>query len=108
MKKSLFIILPLVLVGTVTALTWVDAADKPAGDLGPEAPGLVAHSIERAKFAAMPPSAEQIEAGKRGWETVYEVLVSPRCMNCHPVGDHPLQGDQSLPHAQNIDRKSVV
>jgi hypothetical protein len=24
---------------------------------------------------------------------VYKVLTSPRCMNCHPAGDVPLQGD---------------
>jgi hypothetical protein len=36
------------------------------------------------------------------WETVYEVLQHPRCLNCHPVGDVPLQGDESLPHAQNV------
>jgi hypothetical protein len=29
---------------------------------------------------------------------VYKVLMSPRCMNCHPVGDVPLQGDDSHLH----------
>ena len=29
---------------------------------------------------------------------VYEVLMSPRCMNCHPSGDVPLQGDDSHLH----------
>lgn len=36
------------------------------------------------------------------WNTVYTVLQHPRCLNCHPVGDVPLQGDESLPHAQNV------
>ena len=29
---------------------------------------------------------------------VYKVLMSPRCMNCHPSGDVPLQGDDSHVH----------
>jgi hypothetical protein len=29
---------------------------------------------------------------------VYKVLVSPRCVNCHPAGDVPLQGDESKFH----------
>ena len=29
---------------------------------------------------------------------VYKVLLSPRCMNCHPSGDVPLQGDDSQLH----------
>ena len=28
----------------------------------------------------------------------YKVLMSPRCMNCHPSGDVPLQGDDSQLH----------
>lgn len=30
---------------------------------------------------------------------VYKVLMSPRCMNCHPAGDVPLQGDDSHIHS---------
>jgi hypothetical protein len=30
---------------------------------------------------------------------VYRVLMSPRCMNCHPSGDIPLQGDDSHLHS---------
>jgi hypothetical protein len=29
---------------------------------------------------------------------VYKVLMSPRCVNCHPSGDIPLQGDNSQVH----------
>jgi len=34
---------------------------------------------------------------------VYKVLMSPRCMNCHPSGDVPLQGDDS--HLHNMSPK---
>jgi hypothetical protein len=38
------------------------------------------------------------------WNTVYEVLQHPRCLNCHPVGDAPLTGERSEPHPQNVQR----
>jgi len=42
---------------------------------------------------------------------VYKVLTSPRCMNCHPAGDVPLQGEDSHLHAmfpqRGIDGKGV-
>src|SRR5947208_2831620 len=34
----------------------------------------------------------------------YKVFMHPRCMNCHPVGDAPLQGDDSHIHVQNVKR----
>ncbi len=41
---------------------------------------------------------------KTAFAEVYKVLMSPRCMNCHPSGDVPLQGDNSLLHTQNVKR----
>ncbi|MEP7233336.1 MAG: hypothetical protein ABI691_23960 [Ginsengibacter sp.] len=35
---------------------------------------------------------------------VYKVLMSPRCMNCHPNGDRPLQGDDNHIHTMNVQR----
>jgi mono/diheme cytochrome c family protein len=35
---------------------------------------------------------------------VYKVLMHPRCMNCHPAGDVPLQGDDSHLHPQQVQR----
>jgi len=43
-------------------------------------------------------------ASIEGFKKVYKVLMSPRCMNCHPIGDAPLQGDLSLPHTMNVQR----
>jgi mono/diheme cytochrome c family protein len=34
----------------------------------------------------------------------YQVFMHPRCMNCHPRGDAPLQGDDSHVHMQNVQR----
>lgn len=35
---------------------------------------------------------------------VYKVLMHPRCMNCHPKGDVPLQGDDSHLHTMAPQR----
>lgn len=37
-------------------------------------------------------------ASVKAFNEVYKVLMSPRCMNCHPSGDIPLQGDDSHLH----------
>ena len=37
-------------------------------------------------------------ASVAAFKEVYKVLMSPRCMNCHPSGDVPLQGDDSHLH----------
>lgn len=34
----------------------------------------------------------------------YSVFSHPRCMNCHPAGNAPLQGDDSHPHAFRVQR----
>src|SRR6185295_16423825 len=43
-------------------------------------------------------AAKDSIASVRAFEDVYKVLMSPRCMNCHPAGDIPLQGDDSHLH----------
>lgn len=43
-------------------------------------------------------------ASVKAFADVYSVLMSPRCMNCHPAGDVPLQGDDSHPHTMSPKR----
>jgi|SRR5664279_448996 len=43
-------------------------------------------------------------ASVKAFMKVYSVLMSPRCMNCHPAGDAPLQGDDSHIHTMNVVR----
>jgi hypothetical protein len=43
-------------------------------------------------------------ASRAAFLQVYRVLTSPRCQNCHPAGDAPLQGDDSHTHLQNVVR----
>lgn len=41
---------------------------------------------------------------KEAFGKVYSVLMHPRCMNCHPAGDIPLQGDDSHLHGMSPRR----
>jgi hypothetical protein len=46
---------------------------------------------------------DSVESAK-AFLKVYKVLMSPRCMNCHPAGDAPLQGDDNHIHTMNVVR----
>src|SRR5437868_12222576 len=43
-------------------------------------------------------------ASRAAFLEVYKVLMHPRCMNCHPNGDQPLQGNDSHVHTMNVKR----
>jgi hypothetical protein len=50
---------------------------------------------------------DAVAAGKRAFVQVARVLQSPRCQNCHPKGDRPLQTDAGRPHRMNVSRASL-
>jgi len=75
-------------IGIITAL--VLAAPVAGQDLrGPEA----FTSIE-----------EKTERSKALFEEMAKVITHPRCMNCHPVGNLPSQGDEMRPHNPPVVR----
>src|SRR5882762_396249 len=45
--------------------------------------------------AAPPSPRPDANASREAFLQVYKVFISPRCQNCHPAGDSPLQGDDS-------------
>ncbi|MFI5162964.1 MAG: hypothetical protein ACHQHN_16905 [Sphingobacteriales bacterium] len=68
--------------------------------------GLITLSFRSApaktsNYATMPKDSA---GSAKAFMSVYKVLMSPRCMNCHPSGDAPLQGDDNHIHAMNIKR----
>ncbi len=66
---------------------------------------LSAVTFIRATSAAAPANAKPDAAASReAFLQVYKVFTSPRCQNCHPSGDAPLQGDDSHVHLQNVKR----
>lgn len=58
------------------------------------------NSINPGKINREKDSIESVQA----FQKVYTVLMNPRCMNCHPAGDRPLQGDDSHIHIMNVQR----
>ena len=66
--------------------------------------GVVAATILAAVSLPAPPARQHAEASRAAFLQVYRVLTSPRCQNCHPAGDAPLQGDDSHVHLQNVKR----
>jgi hypothetical protein len=76
------------------------------------APGaLTAVPLAAALLALLagPGRAGDTSAGEQAFADVARVLLSPRCRNCHPAGDAPLQGDEHpAAHAMNVSRKSVA
>jgi hypothetical protein len=50
------------------------------------------------------PGKQNVDVSSAAFLQVYRVLTSPRCQNCHPAGDAPLQGDDSHEHLQNVKR----
>jgi len=67
------------------------------------AAALAAILITTAHAAPRAPKPDAA-ASSQGFLQVYRVLTSPRCQNCHPAGDSPLQGDDSHVHLQNVKR----
>lgn len=54
--------------------------------------------------AATLDAATAQEQEQQAFLEAYKVFMHPRCMNCHPIQDAPLQGDDSRPHAMNVKR----
>ncbi len=48
--------------------------------------------------------ADPAARSKAMFSEIAKVLTSPRCMNCHPAGDHPLQGSDHHVHRPEVKR----
>ncbi|MCO4768998.1 MAG: hypothetical protein KDA24_03145 [Deltaproteobacteria bacterium] len=55
-----------------------------------------------------PPPKGSRDSGLKAFADIYAVSTHPRCMNCHPDGDAPLQTDDSIPHVLGITRFSPM
>ncbi|MEL6346551.1 MAG: c-type cytochrome, partial [Myxococcota bacterium] len=55
-----------------------------------------------------PPVTRTEKEGLDAWDDIYRVATHPRCMNCHPDGDAPMQGDDSHVHIYGITRFSPL
>ncbi len=57
--------------------------------------------VEKNNYPTLPKDSV---GSTKAFMSVYKVLMSPRCMNCHPSGDAPLQGNDSHIHTMNVKR----
>jgi hypothetical protein len=77
----------LLLLSTASA-----SADQPASRQPLKSPS---------EFASIDNKGERSQAIFR---EIGKILTHPRCMNCHPAGDHPLQGDDQHDHMPPVWR----
>ncbi len=56
-----------------------------------------------ASSAATGPAPDAAKA-KVAFSDAAKVFFSARCLNCHPTGDTPTQGDQMIPHTMEVKR----
>ena len=72
------------------------------------ATGLLAFGLKNTalggKYVKVPEIKKDSVTSVKAFEKVYSVLMSPRCVNCHPIGDIPLQGDDSHLHQMSPKR----
>jgi cytochrome c5 len=67
-------------------------------------PPVSARAFASNTAAPTAPVASTDAAAQAAFNRAWTVFNSPRCRNCHPAGDAPLQGDDSHVHIQNVKR----
>jgi mono/diheme cytochrome c family protein len=102
MKKIIYVVLALGFVTAVSAP--LNNSDK---IIGPTIQAMAANkNIINPIVDQEKTQADKIreKESAEAFKEAYKVLMHPRCMNCHPSGDAPLQGDDSHIHTQNVTR----
>lgn len=68
--------------------------------------GTMAVALGALLFATQGASVASADAevARQAFLQAAPVFFHPRCMNCHPREDRPLQGEESRPHAQRVKR----
>lgn len=84
---------------STTILAVVLAASPVAGEPATQQPLKSA-----ADFASITNPAERSQAI---FTEIGRLLTHPRCMNCHPAGDHPLQGEDKHEHMPPVWRSET-
>jgi hypothetical protein len=56
------------------------------------------------RAASQPGTRASPQDGLAAFERIATVLQSPRCLNCHPRSDRPMQGDERRVHQVNVQR----
>ncbi len=65
---------------------------------------ILAKSGEKMNTPSNPVEEAKMSDPEKAYYTMMEVLTHQRCINCHPAGDRPLQGEDSHIHNFNVKR----
>jgi hypothetical protein len=68
------------------------------------APAAMAQSVPLKSPGDFATIADQAERSRALFAEAGKVIQSPRCQNCHPVGERPTQGDDMHPHLPLVVR----
>jgi cytochrome c5 len=102
-SKVRMILLAVAGCGIVAFLGW-----QPRGLLvlanAPAAMGSEKYASASAAHSGAEDDSARSAKSAAAFVQVWRVFTSPRCQNCHPAGDAPLQGDDSHVHAQDVKR----
>lgn len=94
--------LSLLIIVAAGIVAIVAACSSTKSSTSQEAPLEPANGLQTsAAFADIEPEDER---SKAVFNEMAKVLTHPRCMNCHPTGDTPMQGDEMLPHQPLVVR----
>lgn len=89
----------------------VSAGTTVSRSSGESVTSAVSQTPLHANAAKPAKTAQDSIESARAFGNVYKVLMSPRCLNCHPAGNVPLQGDDSHLHTmlpqRGVDGKGV-
>lgn len=85
----------------VMSFAWVAAKAQQAA---PPASARALASTNAVPAAPVNAVASNDAAAQAAFNRAWTVFNSPRCRNCHPAGDAPLQGDDSHVHIQDVKR----
>ena len=81
---------------------WTLAAPALLALAAPPAPALAAEALRPVgEFAGI---ADEAQRSTALFEEAGKVLQHPRCVNCHPAGDRPLQGTDGHLHIPAVQR----
>lgn len=104
-KRGLLLLIALIFFISVA---YQQIKPEPQAPASPSVPQKeLAYAFDPKPSNPKPKTKAELQREKESREAflvAYTVFMHPRCMNCHPNGDTPLQGEDSHLHTQGVTR----
>jgi hypothetical protein len=91
-------------VACLSAIVWAGCGGSKLHATAPSATPAAASSGELRSPEAFAAVVDPRARSQALFGEAARVILSPRCSNCHPAGDSPLQGDQAIVHDPPVQR----